>query len=394
MTKALISYFPVGTGDMTLVRLADSDETSLLIDINIRDAADDPNDPTRDVAGDLRSRLKRDAKGRPYVDGFLLSHPDKDHCTGLRKHFYLGRPEDYPDDAKKDAEKKIFIRQLWSSPLAFRRASKRHTLCEDAKAFNTEAKRRVQVNRDKQFVGVGDGDRILILGEDENGKTSDLRRILVRAGESFQGVNGQALNFLETMLLAPRLQENAEEEELLSKNHSSVIANLKIAANSTQSDGCRFLTGGDAEVAIWERLWRRYRTNVDPLRYDLLLTPHHCSWHTLSYDSWSKLREQAQVTPDARSALSQTRHGAIVVASSQPIVDDDNDPPCIRAKREYTAIADAARGSFYCTGEYPKTSAPEPLEFEVTAYGPAKLLGASATSVIASSRPPRAGRRA
>ncbi len=70
------------------------------------------------------------------------SHPDQDHCGGLRKHFWLGRPEDYPDDDVKRSEKRIIIRELWSSPLIFRRRSKSHTLCEDAQAFNTEARRR------------------------------------------------------------------------------------------------------------------------------------------------------------------------------------------------------------------------------------------------------------
>ena len=54
------------------------------------------------------------------------------------------------------------------------------------------------------------------------------------------------------------------------------------------------------------------------------------------------------------TTVSQARDGAIIVASCKPISDDDSDPPCIRAKREYQAIVDDAKGAFYCTGEYPK----------------------------------------
>lgn len=61
---ATLTFFPVGTGDMTLVQLAD--DSTLLIDMHIR-AADDANDDTPDVAKDLRSRLKRDKKGRPWL---------------------------------------------------------------------------------------------------------------------------------------------------------------------------------------------------------------------------------------------------------------------------------------------------------------------------------------
>ena len=42
------------------------------------------------------------------------------------------------------------------------------------------------------------------------------------------------------------------------------------------------------------------------------------------------MREQAEVSEKARNALSQARDGATIVASSNPIKDDDNDPPCIR----------------------------------------------------------------
>ena len=58
---------------------------------------------------------------------------------------------------------------------------------------------------------------------------------------------------------------------------------------------------------------------------------------------------------------------AVIVASCKPIADDDSDPPCIRAKREYVAIVDEAKGEFYCTGEYPSEKSVEPLVFTVTA---------------------------
>ena len=158
-----ITFFPVDCGDMTLIRFGDVDATTLLIDVNIRMDADDPEGEARDVAKDLRGQLKKDANGRPYIDAFLLSHPDQDHCRGLTRHFHLGPLSDYPDDKKDYKDKKIVIREMWSSPIVFRRASKNHTLCDDAKAFNTEARRRVKANRDGYFL-VGEGDRIQIMG--------------------------------------------------------------------------------------------------------------------------------------------------------------------------------------------------------------------------------------
>ena len=63
---AQLSFFPVGNGDMTLVQTEGGNR--ILIDMNIRSAADDPDDDTPDVAAKLRDKLARDAAGRLYVN--------------------------------------------------------------------------------------------------------------------------------------------------------------------------------------------------------------------------------------------------------------------------------------------------------------------------------------
>jgi hypothetical protein len=368
-----LTFFPVGNGDMTLIKLADANSTTILIDINIRTDADSPNLPMRDVAKDLRDRLKNDDSGRPYVDVFLLSHPDQDHCRGLERHFYLGPLADYPDDKKPQNEKRIVIREIWSSPIVFRRASRNHVLCSDAKAFNCEARRRVKVNREKGF-SVADGDRITVLAEDENGKTDDLGPILWKTGEKSSRIHGKDFSGqFSGHLLAPlKCEGDPELEEDLSKNHSSVIINFKLAAGPLTPDGVKFLSGGDAEVLIWTKLWEKYNDTPEVLEYDVMQAPHHCSWHSLSYDSWSYKKEEAKVEQPARNALGQARAGAVIVASCKPIQDDDVDPPCIRAKREYLDILKPRSGTFLCTDEYPKESAPEPYVLTVTAQGASK----------------------
>ncbi|WP_313594372.1 metallohydrolase [Pseudomonas oryzihabitans] len=391
---AKVTFFQVGTGDMTLVRLADTSVTSLLIDCRIRMGADDPDDEMPDVGRALRDRLQWDANGRPFVNAFLLSHPDLDHCAGLEKHFWLGHPDDYPDDKLDRKEKRIFIRELWSSPLVFRRRSKYHLLSKDACAFNAEARRRVKHWRANGWAA--DGNRIRIMGEDIKGKTDDLGPILVRAGESFSTIAGENLSaYFTSQLLAPAPHEDDEKlEEELTKNESSVIMNIQISASANSLSKTKFLVGGDAEVLIWERMWGRYQNTPEVLAYDLLLAPHHCSWHTLSYDSWSKKGKDAKVSQAARNALGQARSGATIVSSSVTIVDDDKDPPCIRAKREYEDILEDVDGWFTCTGDLGDKAC---IDFEVLSGGKVKrLLGAavlagSVPSTVAASIPPRAG---
>lgn len=367
---ATIYFFPVGNGDMTLVKLESG--RTILIDVKICGGADDPDDTTPDVATMLRDRLSVDSTGRTFVDAFLLSHPDEDHCAGLQNHFHLGPPSDW-----SKADNKIFVREIWSSPMVFRRASRLIRLVEDAQAFNAEARRRVQRFRDSGGQ-VADGDRILILGEDENGKTDDLTSILIKVDTVFSKISGQDDATISVRLLAPQPKSaDEQDEDRRAKNHSSAILQMSIAGGGIPSK-CQFLSGGDAEVAIWERLWQRNKGGTSGLSYNLLQAPHHCSWHSLSYDSWSDKRDEAVVCDDARNALSQALTGAIIVASCKPILDDDNDPPSFGAKTEYEKIADDASGEFKCTGS---DSASEPLEFEVGEHGirpKTKLLGAAA----------------
>lgn len=363
---ASITFFPVCNGDMTLLTF-DNDQ-KLLIDINVRKAADDSGDDTPDVMSQLRDLLTRDEKGRLYVDGFLLSHPDKDHISGLETHFHLGAPDDWDED-----DDKIFIREMWSSPIVFRRASKDHVLCSDAKAWAKEARRRVQLFRDDGIIGV-EGNRIQIMGEDIDGKTDDISDIVVAAESLVTSLNRLTTGTFEARLLAPLPQGDDEElDDLLGKNHSSVILRFSIRGGG-YLDKCRFLTGGDAEVAIWERLWDQHGdSNSDWLSYDILQTPHHCSWHSLSYDSYSEYGEDAEVCDSARSALAQIRKGAIIVASSEHIDPEDADPPSDRAMREYLAIVDDNADRFICVTDV-WDDEERPLKYEIGSSGVIKVV--------------------
>jgi hypothetical protein len=371
---ASITFFPVANGDMTLVTF-DNDQ-KLLIDLHVRQAADCDDDDTPDVMSLLRDRLIRDAEGRLFVDGFLLSHPDKDHITGLESHFHLGSPDDWNKN-----DDKILIREMWSSPIVFRRASKNHTLCADAKAWAKEARRRVKLYRDSGSIG-GEGDRVQIMGEDIDGKTDDILAIVIKTESVVTSLNRISGSAFEARLLAPILPGDDEAlDELLSKNHSSVIMRFSIRGGG-YLDKCRFLSGGDAEVAIWERLWDRHSTyNSDWLNYDILQTPHHCSWHSLSYDSYSTYGEDAEVCDGARNALAQIRKGAVIVASSKAIDPNEADPPSDRAKREYISIVEGKSDRFICVADIWDDEA-QPLQYDVGANGIIKVVKNAAKAAV------------
>ena len=370
------AHFHVGNGDMTLIRLPSG--RTLLVDINIRGAADEPTDPAPDVAAQLRERLERDPDGRPFVDAMLLTHPDEDHCRGLAKHFHLG-----PREAVVGNEK-IVIREMWSSPIVFRRAKRRDKpLSPDALAWGREARRRARAFSPGRRPA--EGDRILILGHDEDrSKTADREPIVVSPGERIETIGGVRDPAFSARLLGPLpVAAHEDEEELLSKNNSSVIVQVALGGSEgSAATPSHYLFGGDAEVAIWERIRARYARDEDWLRYDVLIAPHHCSWRSLSRDSWSE-HPDPQVSPDARWSLSRTEGGAMVIASSVAIDPDKSDPPCDGARQEYERIVAEATppGQFLCLGA---ERGHGPYELEITTEGPRPVRrGAIAASAIA-----------
>lgn len=361
--SAKIEFFPVDNGDMTLITLESGKK--ILIDIHIRNNNDEETYPA--VGDMLRDRLERDGNNRLYVDVFLLTHPDKDHVLGLSQYFHLS-----PLDSWRDDDDKIVIREMWSSPIIFRRKSRVAedvglVLCDDALNWWAEARRRVKAFRD----GVGDidGNKILILGDDIENKTDGLDDIRVVTGSTFNQICGEVDSTFIADLLGPLpKQEDEDQEDALAKNRSSVITRFTITADG-KNDACKFLTGGDAEVLVWERLWNLYEHASTTLSYDVMQTPHHCSLHSLSDGSWSEQGESVVISEHARNALSQANPSALIVASCKPISDDDNDPPCIRAEREYKAIVKSVNGEFLCTTTHYGTAEPKPLLLNIGGDG-------------------------
>jgi len=368
--SAIISFFPVGNGDMTLIK-TDTGK-NILIDCNVRQGDDYP-----DVTDQLRNKLSRDSSQRLYVDLFVWSHPDQDHCRGIQEKFHLGKASDW--EKNKD---KIFINEIWSSPMVYRRASKNHTLSEDAKALNKEVKRRVKVFKDDS--SASEGDLVLILGDDDKGKTDDIQDIVLQLDSSTSYINGSHDSSFEAKLLGPvTVSDLEDEEEKLSKNKSSAIINYLLTVGENSAN---FLSGGDAEVACWEALLKRMKANEteSDLKYDILQAPHHCSWHSLSHEGLSEAKEngtKAKVSEDSIEALGKANDKAFIISSSKTIKDDEKDPPAYKAKQEYVKILDGVSGNFKCVADHKKNNRNVPLEIEISSNGiKAKSIASLASS--------------
>ncbi|EKO3482260.1 cobalamin biosynthesis protein CobQ [Vibrio fluvialis] len=366
MTLPSIEVFPVGNGDMTLITTANG--KTILIDCYRKSGSDYDFLEER-----LKDRLNTDDKGRPYVDVFFLTHPDKDHITGFNTMFYSGNPDDWGDNSAK-----IRINEIWSSPRVFRRATAtgcdgNNTLCDDAVKFNTEVKRRVKLYREGGCIG-GDGNRVIILSSDEDGKTDDIQSIVAKLYTSFghmSGINDQSLN---AYLLAPAdKQEVAEDEEELTKNNSSAIIRFDLdhafydeTLNCDVTHKKSFLVGGDAEVKCWEVLHDKLEATgqLNELSYDVLLAPHHCSWRSLSNDSESKC-DDPQLNASAHAALSFANENALILCSSHEF--GNSTPPSQLARDAYEKIlTDNNGGQFLAVAEQGEDSDGNPNSLFIT----------------------------
>ena len=360
MADTVITFFPVGekNGGMTLLKLNNYEKTTILIDCSIGDEA---IADYCDVNEELRKRLPLDSYNRPYVDAFILTHRHDDHVKGFEKNFHLGSIEDY-----KDKDEKIIIKELWSSHNFWKPASSNYSLCNDAKEFNKEMKRRVDLFKEKGKIQA-EGDRAIIVGKDADGKTDGLKLINYDIGENFIKINDINISSKMTgYILSPIEEQEGEEDFSTDKNRQSIVVQLAIMQGKYNN---KLLLAADAECLVWETLWGKYKERTDKLQYDILSVPHHCSWHSLSYDSQSKV-ENPKVCLEAKNALSQCISNAFLVSQSKIIKEYDEDPPSVAAKKEYVDII--GKEQFLCTNEYPSVEKPEPLEFNLTEYGPQK----------------------
>jgi hypothetical protein len=175
-----VVFWPVGTGDSSTVVV--TDEVLIQVDLNDRAKADDDDTPEVPVADLLLEALPTGSDGRPLLAAFMLTHADEDHCSGFA-----------------DLLGKATIGELWATPRMWREYlndGKDAGLCEDARVFHQEVKRRVEAV--KKAVAAGKeivlGDRVLVVGYDTDEHKHAYHDLpgeyLLKPGMSVTKING------------------------------------------------------------------------------------------------------------------------------------------------------------------------------------------------------------
>ena len=349
-----VTFYPVDNGDTTLIALGD--DTTVLIDCNVREASEDPDAPEcYDVKGDLLRRLRRDEQGRPHLDAFVLTHPDQDHCCGFGRLCWSGDPSGYDPDSAD--EEQVIVDELWFAPRIF--VPCENDLCDDARVFRAEARRRIKLYKAGAEERDHAGNRLRVTVYSDTPALEGLGDILTAPGGVVNLVNGDPKQDFRFRVLAPVRDDT--DNEWANRNDTSVVLLAAFDVGPVTDAGIVFL-GGDAGCAIWERIWQV--SGRDLPRWDLFLAPHHCSW---SFFSEEPLGDEPEPSPDILKLLDHRNQNGIVVASCKPIRDDDDNPPHTAAAERYRGIVGA--DGFWCTATFPKEEAPQPLVFEMRGSG-------------------------
>ncbi len=260
-------FWPVGTGDSTTIRVAET--AYLQVDIRHMAKSEDNDDPAWSVIDELEQILPT-LDGQPFLSTFALTHPDLDHCQGFA-----------------DLLNRVFISELWMSPRTFREFQANEALCDDAEAFHQEAQRRVRAT----ICAGGDpgrGNRIRIVGYDDLLKRPEF----VRFPHAFLSIPGTAISVLDgedhgdyfrAFVHAP-----FKDDSFGDRNDCSLAFQVSLANGSGLG---RALLMGDLRYPTIRRIFDRSQPR--DLAWNAMLAPHHCSKSAMYWKGEDGRRREA-----------------------------------------------------------------------------------------------------
>lgn len=332
-----LTFFPVGNGDMTLIQT--SDDLKILVDCNIRKLAEEDTNNEFNCLEYLKNNLPKKNE-QLYVDAMFLTHSDHDHCRGASEYFNLCEPENYSTEKIAIHELVVPARLLIDNDLQN----------DDAKSIRTEAERRLALYDTDKFKMSGNMIQII-------GYSDDLKKCIdciVPAGGDMKLINDKELVDTEICVLRPVKNDTDDEESSVNDATAAFKFTFKKG-----TDEYTALLGGDMTCDTWKEVIAQ---NPD-LMFDILLAPHHCSWHAISNEDKSNGEIDSQIA----AFLEQSRERAHIIVSSKLIRRDCDNPPSYRAKNYYNKYV--KEGRFQCTADYPDENQPMPYTLQVTKQG-------------------------
>jgi hypothetical protein len=377
MNLPQIKYYPVCNGDQSLITL--TDKTTIITDCNLRKSAKGDDDETLfDAHTDLLNSIQKDSKGIPFVDVFILTHGDQDHCRGFEEYFYQGDPQKYSDGDKK--KKLIRVDAMWFSPMI----AEEHDN-PDERAYQKEAERRLKLHRDKSSVKDLPGNRIRIIGYDGNTDYKDLDHLRSIPGDIVTRFNDKNQDTFSVFIHSP-FREHLKSATPDKKNSTSIVFQARFKEKKADTSfSCLAIFGGDSDHYAWDMILSKTKKSgkdksESALTWDLFLAPHHCSW---SFFNDRPQQDHPEPLKTSLAVLDYRRgNSPKVIASSRKIKVEKPNPPHDAAKREY--VKKVGDKNLLNTTTYDLDGeTPQPIVFEITSGGPIKPKGKEGTAKVA-----------
>lgn len=318
-----VVFWPVGNGDSTTILL--DEDTVVQVDLNNLEAADTDIDDREHVLDRLVERLPV-VNERPYLAAFILTHPDIDHCRGF-----------------EELLERVTIGELWATP---RLLDESDELDGDARAFENEV-----LDRVKECAADGgvqkDGRRVRLVGfeSDVVGKAyADLPdEFRTAPGEQVTSLDGLQRDDLRIFVHAP-FKDDLDDGE---RNDTSLAMQVTLHG---ESEDLRMLLLGDLAYPTIDRLLER--SDLEDLRWDVLLAAHHCSHRAF-------VEDDGDVHEDLAERLAETmEQGARVVASCKNFGHGDG-PPHDDARTFYEGIVGSDNFLATCEHKGPIAFSPD-----------------------------------
>ena len=360
MKNNKIKYYPVNNGDTSLITLEEN--ATILIDCNIRQGNSDSNENNIfNVKDDLINSIKK-RKGNPFVDLFILSHPDKDHCLGFKNNFYTGDPSNYSEYNKKNEE--IVIDEIWVTSMLFKLE-----LCDDANSIRNEVNRRKRLKGEEKDIR---GNRLRLIGYDKNDKFSGVTQYT--PGNEINRINNVKYKNFSLFIHAPFKQDLIDSHANKERNQSSIVVQARFKDNESDIDHESFaIFGGDADHYRWKKILEisENKGNSKYLKWDLFLAPHHCSWTFFNDVPYEERENQTPKDYILRLLKDYKEKNGKIIASSKKIKKEKPNPPHKASKDEYIKKLES-KSDFYELALNPNEKTPKPVELFITNNGVTK----------------------
>lgn len=337
------TFWPVGNGDS--VTICVDDDAVVQIDLNHRDAYEEPDDPRVPVVDRLVDLLPV-RNGRPYLTALVITHHDADHCAGVDKLLEL-----------------VDVDEMWITLRQFVELKANDELSDEGKIVYNEARdrRKAEIEAAARGERAAAGSRLLVIGYhdvlqygDWNGFPDEL---VVVPGNYVTKLNEQIVTDRAQFFIHTPFQDDTESG---SRNSSSL--GMRVTLHADEDHRHRFLLLGDLEHAQIEAAMERTLANQEGelLEWDVLLAPHHGSRNAIRCqdDNGNWVDAPAlHLLDDAKA------DGATVVISSREPGNDDALPPHDDALEAYSNMVGAENVIF--TSEHAHGSDSDPVVIAV-----------------------------